>query len=440
MPSTIMLTAVIAVAWVGVAQFARQAELAPACGGGAGGGLGAHSCAHFIVWLNGSSWMFLGLPWLARHFLGSKMKQRDGYGPQPTRSSVVVDMKDTDAVPLPPCPRRLERTQSRWRVWCGAPPPYEFKHLVFFFVVALLTNYAYIAALEFIPASLNTAVFSTTSILTLALSILCLSSTGAAAAGDGSSGSGATGSYARWITAGLSCVGVALISQPWSAFSNNNNTNSSSDGVEATTAADARLLGCCLSLTAAAGTAVYQVTFKKVLGDRLRKPIPLGFFMAKLGLQIFLLGGGILWGLVAAGVYQLQLATLPYSLLAGTAVASLVFNFVIKFGLSMTSPTVVSLATQLGIPLNLLIDLSGVIPGPAGVAGIETTSDLNALSVAGVGLMLVSFSLNTMMDMQRTAAAPSSVEDGDDDGGAGGRESVAVVPPPSPPARAISRR
>ena len=32
-------------------------------------------------------------------------------------------------------------------------------------------------------------------------------------------------------------------------------------------------------------------------------------------------------------------------------------SFIIKFGLSHSSPVVVSLATQLGIPLNLLIDL-----------------------------------------------------------------------------------
>lgn len=37
--------------------------------------------------------------------------------------------------------------------------------------VALTSNYAYIAALEFIPASLNTAIFSTSPVLTLALSV-----------------------------------------------------------------------------------------------------------------------------------------------------------------------------------------------------------------------------------------------------------------------------
>ena len=59
-PLTAALTLAIAVAWVGVAQLARKAELSPACGGG---GLGAHSCAHFIVWLNGSCWVFLALPY-----------------------------------------------------------------------------------------------------------------------------------------------------------------------------------------------------------------------------------------------------------------------------------------------------------------------------------------------------------------------------------------
>ena len=106
--STALLTAVIAVAWVGVAQFARQAELAPACGGPAGGGLGAHSCAHFIVWLNGSSWMFLGLPWLAQRLRpGAPSAAGDRRPATPPRGSLEVDVAPLTRLPFlrtPPSP------------------------------------------------------------------------------------------------------------------------------------------------------------------------------------------------------------------------------------------------------------------------------------------------------------------------------------------------
>jgi hypothetical protein len=52
--------------------------------------------------------------------------------------------------------------------------------------------------------------------------------------------------------------------------------------------------------------------------------------MAKLGLQIFVIYGGVMWGLILGGIYQLDLWSLPWGLLAGTALASLVFNFIIK--------------------------------------------------------------------------------------------------------------
>ena len=93
--------------------------------------------------------------------------------------------------------------------------------------------------------------------------------------------------------------------------------------------------------------------FKRIFGDSLRSPIDLGVFMAALGLQIFVVVGSIMWSLISSRVYKLNLHALPYDLLLGTALSSLFFNFVIKFGLSISSPVVVALATQLGIPLNL---------------------------------------------------------------------------------------
>ena len=51
--------------------------------------------------------------------------------------------------------------------------------------------------------------------------------------------------------------------------------------------------------------------------------------------------------LMHAGVYRLEPSALPKALLAETAGLSLAFNFSTTFGLSLTSPVVVSLALQL---------------------------------------------------------------------------------------------
>ena len=195
---TAALTVVIASAWVGVAQLARMAELSPGCrppasGSGSGGvealsgGLGPYSCAHFITWLNGSCWIFLGAPWLALQVV------------------------------------RCSRRRSGAPANHPADPDCGWRHVALFFVLALGTNYAYIAALEYIPASLNTAVFSTSPVLTLALSVQFLSEP-------------VTAPRAKWASVMLSIAGVLLISEPWVAFAEG--------GGMAARLADRKFLGC----------------------------------------------------------------------------------------------------------------------------------------------------------------------------------------------------
>ncbi len=398
--STVLLTVAIALSWVGVAQMARLAELAPGCGasasggglanathmsdsrGGIMGGLGSHSCTHLIVWLNGTSWIFLGLPWLVQRMrVGRSTRPLPQTDPQDSKTSEpnhLVEMWNDD-----------DSSDEDYFDIDAGDAPYRWRHVFLFFALALVTNYTYIAALEFIPASLNTAVFSTSPLLTLALSVAFLAEE-------------LTSPGARWVSIGMSIGGVVLIAQPWRSTGASSGTNGSQTNAELL--ANARLVGSVLSIVAAAGTATYQVVFKKIMGKQLSSPTQLGLFMAKLGSQIFIVYGAALLGSILAGVYRLDFEALPYSLLVGTALASLVFNFIIKFGLSISSPVVVSLATQLGIPLNLMID---VVYGPSGSANA-----LNSLAVGGVGLMLVSFALNTIADIrgdqQRAAAAQQS--------------------------------
>ncbi len=391
--STVLLTLAIALSWVGVAQMARLAELAPGCeasahqGGGvlanatnthddsrasAVDGLGSHSCTYLIVWLNGTSWIFLGLPWVVQRMMSAgarsnrPLPQADPHDSKKPEPNHLVEMWNDD-----------ESSDDDYFDIDAGGVPYRWRHVIMFFALALSTNYSYIAALEFIPASLNTAVFAISPLLTLALSVAFLAEDIASP-------------RARWVSVGMSIGGVVLIAQPWrSAWTSTSSTAWSRDATKHL--ADARLAGSVLSLMAAVGTATYQVAFKKILGKQVSSPTQLGLFMAKLGSQIFIVYGAALLGSILAGVYRLDFYALPYSLLVGTAMASLIFNFIIKFGLSISSPVVVSLATQLGIPLNLMID---VVWDPSGSANA-----LDSLAVVGVGLMLVSFALNTIVDI-----------------------------------------
>merc|ERR1711933_447196 len=68
-------------------------------------------------------------------------------------------------------------------------------------------------------------------------------------------------------------------------------------------------------------------------------------------------------------------------LVGATALSSAVFNFLIKFGITRESPVAVSLATQIGIPLNLLLDM------------VIVRAHINATQVVGTLVMLVSFTL-----------------------------------------------
>ena len=129
----------------------------------------------------------------------------------------------------------------------GAPDPLAgpdcgWRHVALFFVLALGTNYAYIAALEYIPASLNTAVFSTSPVLTLALSVQFLSEP-------------VTAPRAKWASVMLSIVGVAMICEPWASLSPERPLGALASAALDKPGGIDRPIGCALSLAAAAGSA-----------------------------------------------------------------------------------------------------------------------------------------------------------------------------------------
>ncbi|CAE7665492.1 unnamed protein product [Symbiodinium necroappetens] len=115
--------------------------------------------------------------------------------------------------------------------------------------IALTTNFSYIGALHFLPASLNTAIFSSSPVFTLLLQTVFLPESG---------GHGDAVAPQRWkvLSVGLSVIGVLLIAEPW---------HGSARGSDLTE--EERVLGVLLSLFSALGTAIYQVYFKHTFGD-----------------------------------------------------------------------------------------------------------------------------------------------------------------------------
>eukprot|EP00913_Durusdinium_trenchii_P020636 g19380.t1 len=104
--------AVLAASWVSVAQLARAAEVDTLQ-------LQHHSVVPLVTWANATAWMVLALPHMVRR------KQDHATGCQ-----------------------LLETTA--FQAW--HPPRFLF--------IALTTNFSYIGALHYLPASLNTAIFS----------------------------------------------------------------------------------------------------------------------------------------------------------------------------------------------------------------------------------------------------------------------------------------
>lgn len=326
--SSLWLLLAIAASWVGVAQLARSAEKV-------NGALQQTSIVHLMTWANATAWIILAVPHAIRK---SKETKDESMG---WRSS-LTHLVTTDV--------------------------FQCRHAFQFLALALATNYAYIGALHFLPASLNTAVFCTSPVFTLMFSVVWLSPSPS----DAETQPGILSlcrSLCTWqgMAVVLSLAGVVCIAEPW---------QTSTSHMSATE----RLCGVGLALAAALGTATYQVYFKATFGDRMQAD-EVGLFLSYMGTLIFVIGGVILACMLRSGVYPLQLGLVPWGHVVSTSLSSAIFNFLIKFGLSRDTPVAISLATQIGIPLNLMIDV--LIVG-ARISGFQ---------VLGTILMLLAFSL-----------------------------------------------
>ncbi|CAJ1331121.1 unnamed protein product [Effrenium voratum] len=200
--SSVLLLA-IAGSWVSVAQLARAAEVATLQ-------LQHHTVVPLVTWANSTAWILLAMPYMA-------MRR--------SRGAEGCELLATDA----------------------------------FKFIALTTNFSYISALHYLPASLNTAIFSSSPVFTLLLQSVFLPAEAGRSLSPGFGEVRAALCGLKALSVILSVVGVLLITEPW-------RDSEGDDGLDKRS----RILGAGMSLFAALGTSIYQVYFKKVFGDRMK--------------------------------------------------------------------------------------------------------------------------------------------------------------------------
>ncbi|PIK55748.1 putative thiamine transporter SLC35F3 isoform X2 [Apostichopus japonicus] len=115
------------------------------------------------------------------------------------------------------------------------------------------------------------------------------------------------------------------------------------------------LKGSVLSVASAIGAAIYKVLFKRYVGDANYGQVSL--FLTLLGLfNAFVLWPSIL-AVYYTGFEYWEWNDMPWDYLCGSAAMSVVFNFLINFGIAVTFPLFIALGTVVGIPLNAVVDL-----------------------------------------------------------------------------------
>lgn len=130
-----------------------------------------------------------------------------------------------------------------------------------------------------------------------------------------------------------------------------------------------KMIGVFLALGSAIGAALYKVLFKRFLGDATYGQVSL--FLTMLGLLNVVLLWPIVLILYYTDVETIEWDNLPWAYLCGASALSIVFNFLVNFGIAITYPLLISLANIVGIPINAVIDSAfrSIHLGPLKIVG-----------------------------------------------------------------------
>ncbi|VDM62794.1 unnamed protein product [Angiostrongylus costaricensis] len=108
--------------------------------------------------------------------------------------------------------------------------------------------------------------------------------------------------------------------------------------------------GVALSVCSAASAALYKVLFKRLLGNASLGQVSL--FMTCLGFLNLICNWLPMFILQLTNVEHMEIAFIPWVPVIGAALLSLLFNFLINFGIALLHPLVISVGMLMGIPFN----------------------------------------------------------------------------------------
>ncbi|XP_006817782.1 solute carrier family 35 member F4-like [Saccoglossus kowalevskii] len=195
-----------------------------------------------------------------------------------------------------------------------------FRLIAPFGICWAVTNYMYTYALGFIAAADVTALFSSNTAFIYILSILWLNE---------------LITPVKVLATIFSIAGVVLMA--------------AGDGFLRSTA-----VGVALSVGAAIGAALYKVLFKRFIGDATSGQVSL--FLTCTGAFNLLFLWPVMLTLYLTGIESWDWNEMPWKFLCGSAALSVVFNFLINFGIAFTYPLFIAIGTVIGIPLNAVVD------------------------------------------------------------------------------------
>ncbi|XP_014669524.1 PREDICTED: putative thiamine transporter SLC35F3 isoform X2 [Priapulus caudatus] len=135
--------------------------------------------------------------------------------------------------------------------------------------------------------------------------------------------------------------------------------------------------GVALAIGAALGSAVYQVCFKKIVGNASLGQVSI--FLSMLGVFDVLVMWPIMLALYLTKVEVYDWHNLPWMYLGGSAALGLVFNFLVNFGIAFTYPLFISIGIMMGIPVNAAADI------------IWRDKTFSGMTIAAAVLMCVAF-------------------------------------------------
>lgn len=199
---------------------------------------------------------------------------------------------------------------------------YILKYVIPFCVLFLLTNYLYLLSLNYLLPGTVTAVFSSCACsFVYILSVIFLKDKVL---------------LFRIVAIFFAVAGVIFMGY--------------SEGLDG----DTSFKGIVLVISAALGSALYQVLFKRIIGDATGPQVAL--FLTLIGLINMLIFWTIFLFLHYMEFEVINWKEIPWINVNGSALLGLVFNFLVNFGISVTFPLFISIGILVGLPLNAVAD------------------------------------------------------------------------------------